>query len=133
MLDIVLAGLNVDRGVREAIIGDLVEERSELAAVRGERFANRWMVSQTVRSLPTLSLRALRADGGRAVAQIFGAALASLLTVWISASAAAVVAFNRLSPETTARFAIIILAIDLGYGVSGGYLAARLGHITGCH
>ena len=130
ILEIVFTGLNVDRVLREAIIGDLVEERSELAAVRGERFADRWMFSQIVRSVPTLSLGALRAAGLRATARIFGAALASLAAIWILSGVSAAVAFNGLSPETFARFSMVVLALDLTYCVGGGYFAARLGRVS---
>jgi len=130
ILDIVFAGLNVDRALREAIIGDLVEEHSELAAERGDQFADRWIFSQIVRSLPALSLAVLRAVGGRAIARIFVAASASLLTIWILADVSAMVVFNRLSAETIARFSVVILTIDVAYGVGGGYLAARLGRVS---
>jgi hypothetical protein len=130
ILDIALTGLNVDRGLREAIIGDLVEERTELAAARGERFADWWMLSQMLRSMPTLAHAALRAGGARAMARILSAAFAALLTVLIVASASAAVAFNTFSSQTMARFAIVVLAIDLAYGVAGGYLAARLGRVA---
>lgn len=130
LLDIALTGLNVDRGLREAIIGDLVEERTQLAAAHGERFADRWMLSQALRSLPTLARAALRAGGARALLRILWAAGAALFAVLIVASASAAVAFDTFSPSTLARFAIVVLAIDLAYGVAGGYVAARLGRVA---
>ncbi|HSA56434.1 MAG TPA: hypothetical protein VLE53_12075 [Gemmatimonadaceae bacterium] len=130
LLDVVLTGLNVDRGLRDAIIGDLLEERTALAAARGTRFADRWMLSQILRSLPALAQATLRAGGTRAMASIFGAALAALLAVLIVASASAAVVFNTISAQTMARFAIVALAVDLAYGVAGGYLAARLGGVA---
>jgi hypothetical protein len=130
LLDIALTGLNVDRELREAIIGDLVEERTELAAARGERFADRWMVGQLLRSMPTLAHAALRAGGARAMVRVLSAAFAALLTVGIVASASAAVALDTFSSQTMARFALVVLAIDLAYGVAGGYLAARLGRVA---
>jgi hypothetical protein len=130
MLEAALAGLNVDPGLREAIIGDLVEERAELAAARGERFADRWMFGQVLRSMPTLAHAALRAGGARAAVRILGAAVAALLAVLAVASASAALAFDTLSSATMARFAVVVLAVDLAYGVAGGYLAARLGRVA---
>ena len=43
LIETVLAGLNVDRALRDAITGDLIEERAELAAAHGDRFADRWL------------------------------------------------------------------------------------------
>jgi hypothetical protein len=130
ILDVALAGLNVDRGLREAIIGDLVEERAGLAAARGERFADRWMISQVLRTVPPLAHAALRAGGARAMARILGAAVAALVIVVSVTGASAAVAFDTLSPLTMARLAILALAVDLAYGVAGGYLAARLGRVA---
>ena len=130
ILDVALTALNVDRGLREAIVGDLVEEHAEIAATRGERVADWWMFSQMVRSMPTFAHAALRAGGTRALMRILGAALSALLAVLIVASVSAAVAFNTISPQTMARFAIVVLAIDLAYGVAGGYLAARLGPVA---
>src|SRR5215207_1156131 len=79
MLDVALTGLNVSRELREAIIGDMVEERVELAAARGDRFANWWMASQLLRSAPILARAALREEGengwARATLRTVGAAL----------------------------------------------------------
>jgi len=130
ILEVALAGLNVDRELREAIIGDLVEERAQLAATRGERVADRWMFGQVLRSMPTLAHAALRAGGVRVAVRILGAAVAALLAILAVATASAALAFDTLSPGTMARFAVAVLAVDLAYGVAGGYLAARLGRVA---
>jgi protein-disulfide isomerase-like protein with CxxC motif len=62
VVDTVLAGLNVDAGLRDAIIEDLIEERAEWAAAHGERSADRWVRQQTLRSVPVFVLAAVR-DG----------------------------------------------------------------------
>jgi hypothetical protein len=129
-LHIALAALNVDRGLREAIVGDLVEERTVLAAARGERFADRWVVSQVLRSMPALAHAALRAGGTRAVVRVLGAAVGAFVTVLTVASASAAIAFGAFSPRTVARFALVVLAVDLAYCVAGGYLGARLGRVA---
>ena len=130
LLDIALAGLNVDRGLREAIIGDLTEERTELASVRGERFARWWMARQILRSMPVLAHAAFRAAGNRAAFSIVMGAVVALAAVLAVATVSAAVAFEAFSPETMARFAVVALAIDLAYGIAGGYLAARLGRLA---
>jgi hypothetical protein len=130
LLDVALTGLNVDRELREAIIGDMVEEHAEIAAARGNRLANWWIVSQLLRSAPIFARATLREEGRgwvRAMLRTVGAALLALGIVWVAASLSASVAFAALAPETLARLTIVMLAIDLGYGVAGGYLAARLG------
>jgi hypothetical protein len=131
LLDVALTGLNVDRELREAIIGDMIEEHAEIAATRGNRLANWWIVSQLLRSAPILARATLREDGEdgwvRAMLRTVGAAVLALGIVLVAASLSASVAFAALAPETLARLTMVMLAIDLGYGVAGGYLAARLG------
>jgi hypothetical protein len=126
-LEIALIGLNVDPVLREAIIGDLVEERTQMAAECGESFANRWMLSQMGRSIVSLAHDALRAGGARVLVRILVAAAAAFALVLLATSASTRIAFALFSTETMARFAIVVLAVDLAFGVAGGYLAARFG------
>ena len=127
LLDIVLAGLNVDRGLRDAITGDLIEERAHVAATRGERIANRWMRQQILRSVPVFVQAAVCNGGFRLLARVVGAAVAALLAVSMLIGASAALVSALVSPELVGRLTIIALAIDLTYGTAGGYLAARLG------
>jgi hypothetical protein len=127
VVEIVLAGLNVDRDLRDAITGDLIEERAELAAVHGERSADRWMRQQVLRSVPVFVQAAVRTGGFRLLAAIVGAALAALLAISLLIGASAALLSALVSAETIARLTIVALAIDLAYGAAGGYLAARLG------
>jgi hypothetical protein len=60
VLDIVLAGLNVDCGLRDAITGDLLEERAACAAIHGERTADRWMRQQIFRLVLAFAQTAVR-------------------------------------------------------------------------
>ena len=129
ILEIVLAGLNVDRTLRDAIIGDLIEECAALAAVRGERGARRWMRHQILRSIPVFVQASVRDGGFRLVAAVVGAAVAALLMVLLLIGASAALFSALFSPETT-RLTIVVLAIDLAYGAAGGYLAARLGRVA---
>jgi hypothetical protein len=127
MLDTVLAGLNVDRELRDAITGDLLEERAALAAVHGERRANHWMRLQIVLSAFAFGRAAVHDGGFRLLAAIAGAAFAALLAVGVLIGATAAVVSALLSPETIGRLTIVVFAIDLAFGTAGGYLAARLG------
>ena len=127
ILETVLVGLNVDRDLRDAIIGDLIEERAELAAASGERSADRWMRQQMLRSVPFVALGAFRNGGFRLLAAIVGAALAALLAVGVLIGASVMLLSALVSSETMARLAIVAIALDLAYGAAGGYLAARLG------
>jgi hypothetical protein len=127
ILETVLAGLNVDRGLRDAIVGDLLEERAELAAVHGERIADRWMRQQIFRSVPVFVQAAVRNGGFRLLATIVAAALAALLAITLLIGTSAALLSALVSPETIGRLAVVALAIDLACGGAGGYLAARLG------
>ncbi len=127
VVEIVLAGLNVDPALRDAITGDLVEERAELAAIQGERRADQWMRRQIVRSVPSLVQAAVRDGGLRLMAAVVGAALAALLAIGVVVSASAALLSTLVSPETIGRLMLLAFAIDLAYGAAGGYLAARLG------
>ena len=127
IVETVLAGLNVDRGLRDAIIGDLIEERAKLAALHGERSADRWMRQQILRSVPVFVQAAVRDGGFRLLAPIVGAALVALLAVSLVIGASAALVSALVSPETIGRLTLVALAIDLAYGAAGGYLAARLG------
>jgi hypothetical protein len=127
VVETVLAGLNVDRDLRDAITGDLIEEHAELAAVHGERSADRWVRRQILRSLPVLVQAAVRNGGVRLLAAIVGAALTALLAVSLLIGASAALVSTLVSPETMGRLTIVALAIDLAFGAAGGYLAARLG------
>lgn len=127
LLETVLAGLNVDGPLRDAIAGDLIEERAERAAVDGDRSADRWMRQQILRSVPAFVQAAMRTGGLRLLAAIVGAALASLLAVALMIGASAALVASLASPDTIGRLAILALAIDLAYGAAGGYLAAWLG------
>ena len=127
LVETLLAGLNVDRGLRDAITGDLIEERAELAAVHGERSADRWMRQQILRSVPVFVQAAVRNGGFRLLAAIVGAALAALLAVSLLIGASAALLSALVSPETIRRLTIVAVTIDLAYGGGGGYLAARLG------
>jgi len=129
-VEIALTGLGVDRELRDAIIGDLVEEQAELAAVHGPRFANRWLLGQLVRSAPSLTHAALRAGGGRTFARMLGGAFGALSSVVIVGSASTALVVDTFAPETLVRFAVIALVVDLGYAMAGGYLAARFARIA---
>lgn len=127
LVETVLAGLNVDRALRDAITGDLIEERAELAAAHGNRFADRWMRHQILRSVPSFVLGAVRNGGVRLMAAIVGAAFAALLAVSALIGVSAAVVSSLVSPEAIGRSMMFALVIDLVYGTAGGYLAARLG------
>lgn len=127
VIEVALAGLNVERWLRDAIIGDLVEERTELAAALGERSADRWLRRELLRSIPTLAYGALRTGGVRLLMTIVGAALAAMALVMALVGVSATVLGEIISPEMARRFVILVLAVDLAYGVAGGYLAARFG------
>lgn len=126
-LEIVLVGLNVDRDLRDAIIGDLIEAREALADARGPRIADRWVRGQILRSAPLFLLAAIRQAGLRQLAAIVGAALLALLTVTTLIRASMVLVSTMIAPETNGRVTLVALALDLGCGIGGGYLAARLG------
>lgn len=127
LIETVLAGLNVDRALRDAITGDLIEERAELAAAHGNRFADRWMRRQILWSVPSFVLAAVRNGGVRLMAATVGAACAALLAVGALIGVSAAVVSSLVSPATIGRLMIFALVIDLAYGAAGGYLAARLG------
>jgi hypothetical protein len=127
VVETVLAGLNVDRDLRDAITGDLLEERARLAAVHGERTADRWVRQQMLGSVPSLIQAAVRDGRFRLVAAVVGAALAALLAVSLVIGASAALVSALVSPETLGRLTIVAFAIDLACGAAGGYLAARLG------
>jgi hypothetical protein len=127
IVETVLAGLNVDRDLREAITGDLIEGRSKLMTARGQRVADRWMRQQVLRSVPAFIRAAVLAGGFRLIAAVLGGALAALAAVGAMIGASMALLAVLISTETIARFAVIALAIDLGYGAAGGYLAARIG------
>jgi hypothetical protein len=127
VLETVLAGLNVERSLRDAITGDLIEERAKLAAIHGERSADRWMRQQILRSLPLFLQAAVRTGGFRLLTAIVGAALAALLAIGLLIGASATLLSALVSPGTIGRLTIVAFAIDLAYGAAGGYLAARLG------
>lgn len=127
LLETLLAGLNVDPALRDAITGDLIEERAAVAAVHGERSADRWTRQQVLRSVPLFVRAAVRNGGFRLPAAIVGAALAALLVVSLPIGASAALLSALVSPDTRGRLAIVAFAIDLAYGAAGGYLAARLG------
>lgn len=126
-LETLLAGLNVDRSLRDAIAGDLIEERAEMAAVHGDRSADRWMRQQVLRSLPAFVRAAAREGGFRLLAAIVGAALAALLLIYVLIGASAALLTALVSPEAIGRLTIVVFAIDLACGAAGGYVAARLG------
>jgi hypothetical protein len=127
LVETVLAGLNVDRALRDAITGDLIEERAGVAALHGERSADRWMRKQILHSVPPFVQAAARNGGLRLLAAIVGAALAALLAVSLLIGASIALWSTLVSPETIGRLTIVAFAIDLAYGAAGGYLAARLG------
>jgi hypothetical protein len=127
VVESVLAGLNVDRGLRDAITGDLIEERARLAALHGERTADRWMRQQILRSVPAFVGAAVRTGGLRLLGAIVGAALAALLAVGVAIGASAALLSTLVSPDAIARLTTVALVIDLAFGAAGGYLAARLG------
>jgi hypothetical protein len=126
-LEVVLAGFNLDRDLRDAIIGDLIEERAELAAIHGERGADRWLRWQIFRSVPAFAHGAIRSGGIRLLAATVGAAVAALLAVGISIRVSIVLWPALGPPEALERWVLVSLALDLAFGAAGGYLAARLG------
>ena len=127
VVDVVLAGLNVDRDLRDAITGDLMEERAVLAAVRGEPAANRWMRQQVLRSVPLLIHASFREGGLRLIARSIGAAIVALAAISLLIAMVATVLSALVSPDAFARWSSVAFTIDLACGVAGGYLAARLG------
>jgi hypothetical protein len=130
IVDTVLAGLNVDRDLRDAITGDLIEARARLAAKHGERTAERWVRQQVLRSVPAFVRAAVRTGGFHLVSAVVGAAVVALVAVGALIGASVALLGLLVSAETLARFTIIALVIDLGYGAVGGYLAARLGRVA---
>ena len=129
-VETVLAGLNVDRNVRDAITGDLIEERTKLVAVRGERGADRWMRHQILRSIPSFVRATVRTGGLHLVTAVVGAALAAVVVIGALIGASVALLAVLVSAEALARFAVIALVIDLGYGAAGGYIAARIGRVA---
>jgi hypothetical protein len=127
VLDTVLAGLNVDRALRDAITGDLMEVGAEIAATQGQRRADRWMRQQILRSLPVFVQSALWDGGLRRLAAILGAAFAALMLIGLAIGASTTLMLALVSPETIAELTVIFFAADLTFGAAGGYLAARLG------
>lgn len=127
ILEIVLAGLNVDRDVRDAIAGDLIEEHAQLAEIRGQRSADRWMRQQILRSVPVFVQAAVWNGGFRLLAAVVAAASAALLAVGVLIGASTALLSALISPDAMARLTIVAFAVDLAYGAAGGYLAARLG------
>jgi hypothetical protein len=130
LLDVVLTGLSVDRHTREVIIGDLVEEHAEFAERNGHPYANWWLLSQMLRSLPILTHQTLRTGGPAVVMKAVGAGLLALIAMIVVSSASAAAFFAAFTEDALIRFAIIAVTIDLGYGVIGGYLAARLSRVA---
>jgi hypothetical protein len=124
-IEVVLAGLNVERDVRDAIAGDLLEERSTRAAACGDDAANRWMRLQIVRSLPVIVWGTLRNGGFRVSVAVVGAALIALFVV--SAVISAVMLSSVITRDAVRSVAVLALVVDLSFGTAGGYLAARLG------
>ena len=127
LIDIVLAGLNVNRDVRDAITGDLLEERSSLVALRGEDAANNWMRLQVLRSLPVMVYGTIREGGLRVLSAAVGAALVALLVVSAVIGVSTALVSRMVSPDAVQSFVILALSIDLSFGIAGGYLAARVG------
>jgi hypothetical protein len=101
VIDTVLAGLNVDPGLRDAIIRDLIEERGEWAAAHGERSADRWVRQQTLRSVPVFVLAAVRDGGFRLLAAIVGPVGAALLVVSLLIGVSAALLSPLVSPATS--------------------------------
>ena len=129
-VETVLVGLNVDRNVRDAITGDLIEERTKLVAVRGERGADRWVRQQILRSIPSFVRAAVRTGGFDLATAVVGAALTALVVIGALIGASVALLAVLVSAEALARFAVIVLVIDLGYGAAGGYIAARIGRVA---
>ena len=127
LIEVVLAGLSVKPELRDAFIGDLIEERTELASARGERLADRWMRRELIRSVPALARGALQSGGTRLLLTTLGAALAAMALVMGMMSVSVAVLDGMIPPEILQRFVLLVLAIELAYGVMGGYLAARIG------
>jgi hypothetical protein len=67
LIEIVLVGLNVDRGLRDAVTGDLIEERAGLATTHGERDADRLRARQLARHAGGPDTTPLRGRLGRVV------------------------------------------------------------------
>lgn len=127
VFDTLLAGLNCDPHLREAILGDLVELRAARAEVSGERSADRWMRGQVAACVLAFARAALWQSGLRTLAAISGAAAAAMLAILLSVALSSALLQAFVSPQVLARPTILWLAVDLAYGAAGGYLAARLG------
>lgn len=127
LLETVLAGLAVDRDLRDAITGDLLEERAALAAAGGERAADRWLRSQVLRSVPAFAQAGFRGGGFRLLAATVAAALAAMLLVGLLLDASAPLWSALVSPQAIGGWLFVALALDLAFGAAGGYLAALLG------
>jgi hypothetical protein len=130
VLEIVLAGLNVDRELRDAITGDLIEERARLAEMHGARRADRWLRRQTLQSVPLFVHAAVWNGGVRRLAAIVGAAVAALLAIGLVIGASTALLVALVSPDTIARLTLVVFALDLAFGTAGGYLAARFGRVA---
>lgn len=127
IVDIVLAGLNVDRELRDAISGDLIEGRARLAETHGGRYADWWVWRQVFVSVPSLVQSSARGQAGSVLAGMIGSAVAAMLVVLLVIGASAKVVSVITPADTLGRALLVMLAIDLAYGVAGGYLAARFG------
>jgi hypothetical protein len=126
ILETLLAGLNVDRDLRDAVIGDLREERARRAASHGDAGAERWLRRQIGLSALHFVGAAIRAGGLRLPVATVGAAVGALVLLAPVIGVSSVL-WSIASLETVGRLAIVALFIDLAFGAAGGYVAARLG------
>ena len=126
VLETLMAGLNVDRDVRDAIVGDLLEERARCAAIDGDAGAERWLRRQIGLSALSFVGATIRDGGLRLPVAMVGAAVGALVLLAPVIGVSSVL-WSIASLETVGRLAVVALAIDLAFGAAGGYVAARLG------
>lgn len=126
-VDIVLAGLNVNRELRDAIAGDLIEGRARLAGTHGRRYADRWVRRQLVGSVPAFVRFAVAGRARAVLAAALGGALGAMLIVGLLIGASSRLLSAVVADGVIARLTMVMLVADLAFGVAGGYLAARFG------
>ena len=129
-LQTVLAGLGVGSGVREAIVGDLIEEHSRFAARDGSVHADRWLRRQVIGSIPFFARETLRTGGLRLIATTLLSALGALIAVGLLNGVSVIVLSALIGPNALERLGVVALTVDLVFGAAGGNVAARFGRLA---